>query len=89
MLRRPSIATVVRPKAGPIFKRGLPVATSSRSRLSSSGVHRLLLFFGMGAVHRTGLTTNIQVHRGLIVPISPQFFPTIDERNGMQRYTFS
>jgi hypothetical protein len=47
MLRRPSIAPVVRPNVGPIIKRGLPAATSSRGRLSSSGVHRLLLFFGI------------------------------------------
>jgi hypothetical protein len=46
MLRRPSIAPVVRPNAGPIKRCGLPAAQSSSSRLSSSAVHGLLLFFG-------------------------------------------
>jgi hypothetical protein len=50
MLRRPAIAPVVRPNAGPINTCGLPAALDSRSRLSSSEVHGLLLFFGIDAI---------------------------------------
>jgi hypothetical protein len=47
MLRRPVIDAKLRPNAGPIRACGLPAAQSSSSRLSSSEVHGLLLFFGM------------------------------------------
>jgi hypothetical protein len=47
ILRRPIIAPVLRPNPTPITPCGLPVALSSSSRSSSSGVHFLLLFLGM------------------------------------------
>jgi hypothetical protein len=47
MLRRPVIDAKLRPNAAPTNTWGFPVAASSRSRLSSSGVQRLLLFLGI------------------------------------------
>jgi hypothetical protein len=47
-LRRAIIDPVLRPNATPIAPCDVPTAFNSRSRLSSSAVHGLLLFFGMG-----------------------------------------
>jgi hypothetical protein len=47
LLRRPIIDPVLRPNAWPITACALPAAFNSSSRLSSWGVHGLLLFFGM------------------------------------------
>jgi hypothetical protein len=47
MLKRPIIDPVLRPSATPIAPCDLPATFSSSSRLSSSGVHGLFLFFGM------------------------------------------
>jgi hypothetical protein len=47
ILRWPVIDAKLRPNAAPINTWGFPVAASSRSLLSSSEVHGLLLFFGI------------------------------------------
>jgi hypothetical protein len=48
-LSRAMIDPVLRPNATPIAPFDLPAAFNSRSRLSSSAVYGLLLFFGMAA----------------------------------------
>jgi hypothetical protein len=49
MPRRLLIAAPLRPNSAPMMTCNFPVAASSSNRLSSSGVHFLLLFFGTGA----------------------------------------
>ena len=66
MLRRPVIDPKLRPNAAPINTCGLPVDQILQSRLSSSGVHFLLLFFGMGAQEKgLAITTSCQRDRFL------------------------
>jgi hypothetical protein len=89
MLRRPTIAPAVRPNAAPIIRCGLPVATSSRSRFSSSAVHFLLLFFGMARWLSNGFN-NQHLNAARSYRSHPrEFFPAIDERNATLRDTFS
>jgi hypothetical protein len=72
------IDPVLRANVTPIAPFDLPAAFSSSSRLSSSGIHGLLLFFGMRADNPKGVAMfnlfNIVMTRRFLVP-------SVDQRN--------